>query len=170
MKEISKALAGSAKKNGICEEWFDRLAGCDDSEIDRMMIMYVKGIDFCMKNDWPNLDTVRNVFKGRMEHHGVHCDEDCKICNCRFNVLLGRCRADISFDQYEVGEIYVRHDSMAKIAVSGNAIVRVDVYDSTRVEINATGNAKVSIKNHGNADVRINRSGASVVKLDNKII
>ena len=169
MKKSAKWLAGSAKKNGICQEWFDRLAGCNDDQIDKMMIMYVKGIDFCMENNWPDLETVRKHFKGRMEHHGVHCDEECTISNERFTVLLGHCRTAISFDQYSVGEIYVRHDSKAEIEVFDHSFVRLDVYDQSEVKIVATGNAKISIKNHGKADIKIERSDDAIVKLNNKI-
>lgn len=169
MKKFAKWLAGSAKENGICQEWGDRLAGCNDDQIDKMMIMYVKGIDFCMENNWPDLDTVRNHFKGRMEHHGVHCDEECQIKNVQFTVLLGRCRAAISFDQYSVGEIYVRHETKAEIAISDHSFVRLDVYDKSEVKIIATGNAKISIKNHGDAKIEIERSDDAIVKLNNKI-
>lgn len=164
MKELAKRLAGSAKENGICQEWGDRLAGCNDDQIDKMMIMYVKGIDFCMDHDWPDLQTIRDHFKGRMEEHGVHCDEECQIVNQRFNVLLGRCRAAMTFDRYEVGQIYIRHETTAEIAANDHAFVYIDVYDGAKVKIIASDHAKVCIKNHGNADIQVERSGDAVIK------
>ena len=170
MDKFAKWLAGSAQENGICNEWHDRLSGCDDDQIDKMLIMYRKGIDFCMKHDWPSLDVVRERFKGKMEHHGIHVDEECKIMNERFNVLLGHSDAAISFDQYNVGEIYIRHDSTAEIAISDHAFVRLDVYDNAKVKINATGKAKITIKEHGNVSVDVVKSDDACVKLNNIFI
>ena len=71
--KIGKELALIAKKKGICQEWFDQMKTLDDK--DRLLEMYVRGIDFCLSNDFPTNDYIRENFVGRMEEYGVHLDE-----------------------------------------------------------------------------------------------
>lgn len=171
MKEITKQLARSAKAAGICNEWFDRLRSLEDHQTDEMLDLYIKGIDFCMANDWPSLEYARKTFKGKTEHRGIHIDEPgMKIENVRFNVLLGASGAVVNVDQYNVSEIYVRHESTAEIVVSDHAFVVVDLYDKAKVKIQASGNAKIIIKNHGDASVEVEKTGSAAVKLNQKYI
>lgn len=169
--KLAKNLAKSAKDNGICKEWHDRLRNQND--IAGMLAMYVKGIDFCMAHDWPDLETLRRNFAGDpfVSDHGVFIDKkDVKVANRAMTVLLGASEAAISFDGWEVGEIYVRHKSVATIAVSGNSYAVLDVYDNAIVRIIATGNAKIFVKNHNNCTIDVEHESTAVVKINNKNI
>lgn len=170
MNTLSRQLARSAKANGICKEWHDRLRR--QTEITGLVAMYIKGIDFCMAHNWPDLETLRRAFAGDpfVRDHGIFIDaKNVDVKNRATTVLLGASDAAISFDGYEVGEIYVRHNSNAKLAVSGRAFVVVDVYDAATIQITASDQAKVFVKNHGSAPVEVNHGPDAVVKINNEI-
>ena len=56
---------------------------------------------------------------------------------------------EISYTDYAVGNVIVRHQSKVKIKASGNAKVFVNLIDEAKVEIEATENAEVIIYNYG---------------------
>lgn len=171
MNKLSRQLARSAKANGICKEWFDRLRG--QTEIAGLVAMYIKGIDFCMAHNWPDLETLRRDFAGDpfVADHGIFIDKkDVDVKNRATSVLLGASEAAIAFNGYEVGEIYVRHDSRLNLAVSGHAFVVVDVYDRAMVKITAMDHAKVIVKDHNRCLIGVDHDPAAVVKINNKVI
>ncbi len=169
--KLARNLAKSAKAAGICKDWHDRLR--DQNDIAGMLAMYVKGIDFCMEHDWPDLETLRREFAGDpfVSDHGIFIDKkEVKVENRAMTVLLGASEAAIRQNGWSVGEIYVRHNSVAKLAVSGNSYTVLDVYDKAVVRIIATGNAKVIVKNHNNCTIDVEHEPAAVVKINNQII
>ena len=169
--KLARQLAKSAKANGICKEWYERLR--DQKDIAGMLAMYIKGIDFCMAHDWPDLETLRRDFAGDpfVADHGVFIDKKkFEVTNCAMTVLLGASDAAITHNGWSVGEIYVRHNSVAKIAISGNSYAVLDVYDNAVVRIIATGNAKIIVKNHNNCTINVERESTAVVKINNKNI
>ena len=58
--KVNKQLARDAKKKGICEEWYDRLI--DTKEKDKLIKMYLEGIDFCLSNEYPSNEFIRRHF------------------------------------------------------------------------------------------------------------
>ena len=59
--KLSKELARQAKAKGICAPWHAQLLTLQDKEA--MVDMYLKGIDFCLANDYPKNDFIRTHFK-----------------------------------------------------------------------------------------------------------
>ena len=67
--EVNKRLARDAKKKGICEEWYGRLI--DTKGKDELIKMYLEGIDFCLSNEYPSNEFIRQHFVGACEAYGV---------------------------------------------------------------------------------------------------
>jgi hypothetical protein len=70
--EVNKRLARDAKKKGICEEWYGRLI--DTKGKDELIKMYLEGIDFCLSNEYPSNEFIRQHFVGTCEAYGVFLD------------------------------------------------------------------------------------------------
>ena len=71
--EVNKRLARDAKKKGICEEWYGRLI--DTKGKDELIKMYLEGIDFCLSNEYPSNEFIRQHFVGTCEAYGVFLDQ-----------------------------------------------------------------------------------------------
>ena len=72
--DLGRTLAKDAAKKGICKPWHDELKNFGN-DIDKMLEMYLKGIDFCLESDFPDKDFIAKQFKGKMETSGVFLDD-----------------------------------------------------------------------------------------------
>lgn len=144
---LSHELAKQAKINGICEDWYLILK--NEKDIDSLLDMYIKGIDFCLSNDYPSNDFIRKNFKGKMEAHGIHLDEVIDIVNERKVIALGKTMGTVEITDYEVSEIFVKNNSELTITASGNSFVMVDIFDDSKVTVSASDDSKVVINRYG---------------------
>lgn len=165
MNNIGKDLAKQAKKNGICSEWYSDLKSTEDK--DKLLQMYVKGIDFCLSNDYPTNDYIRANFVGMMEAYGVHLDENLHIMNEKKVIALGTCSGNIYVGGFNVSEVFLKHESEMALTVDENAFVMVDMFDNSRLSIMASENAKVCI-NHYGGEIVFSQHGNAVVKIIEK--
>lgn len=165
MNAIAKELARQAKKAGICEEWHGQLKLLTDK--DAMIDMYIKGIDFCLSNDYPNNDYIREHFKGAMEKKGVYLDDEIMLNNPRRCVALGDTSGSISVGGYSVCEVFAKHHARLCIIASGNAFVEVDAFDDSLLSVIASDEAKVHINRYGGA-IDVEKNGNGIVKIVQK--
>ena len=163
--KLSKELARQAKAKGICAPWHAQLLTLQDKEA--MVDMYLKGIDFCLANDYPKNDFIRTHFKGVMEKKGVFLDDNIKVENMPKCVCLGATNGRIEVQGYEVCEIFAKHDSVLNVVAKDNAFVVIDIFDNAKVDIHASNRAKVCV-NHYGGSINNNAMGDAIVKIREK--
>lgn len=163
--KLGKELALAASKKGICKEWFETMKDLTDKKA--LIEMYIKGIDFCLANDYPSNDYISQHFKGEMEAFGVHLDELIFKTNPRTTVALGSCSGSLKFDEFTVAEVFIKHQSDLTLKAKGNSFVMVDIFDDARVHIHATDNSKICV-NHYSGSVTYYVEGNAVVKVKEK--
>lgn len=163
--ELSKELAALARENNICKEWHDELLSLKDK--DAMCEMYLRGIDFCLSNNYPGNDFIRSHFKGSMERHGVFLDENIKVENKPKCVCLGACSGTVVVDNYNTCELFVKDNSEITLEAGGNAFVMVDVFDKSKLMINARDKAKVCV-NHYDGMVTESATDVAMIKIREK--
>ena len=152
MKDIATIAAIAAKKKGICKPWYDELKRFGNDK-HAMIQMYIKGIDFCLSNDYPSNDFIRENFKGTMEDYGIFLDESVNLINYRRCVALGKTHGRVETGSYGVCEVFAKHDSELIVIAKDNAFVEIDVYDNAVLHIHATDRAKVHVKHYGGSVV-----------------
>ena len=136
-KELSIALREMAcsQQTPLCAQWTK--AWKDNTNIDGLLDKYIKGIDFCIKNDYPPLDFCRENFdKEDLHGHNIYLDEYVNIDDASSGVwvFLGECEGEITFNGFSVGTIYIRHDSKIKVITKDMSKVFVSLYDESEVE------------------------------------
>lgn len=162
---IAKELAKEAKRKGICEEWYVNLKNTED--VAGLAAMYLNGIDFCLSNDYPSNDYLRKHFKGKMEPYGIHLDEDIQVKNERKVVTLGTCTGIVEISEYNVSEVFIKHNTDLVLLVRDNAFVMVDMFDNSRLKVIAGGNSKVCVNLYG-GDVEQDAIENAFVKVKEK--
>lgn len=162
---LSKQLARQAKAKGICAPWHAELLTLQDKEA--MVKMYLKGIDFCLANDYPKNDFIRKHFKGVMEKQGVFLDDNVKVENMPKCVCLGATQANVEVQGFQVCEIFAKHDSILDVNAKDNAFVVIDIFDNAVVKIHASDRAKVCV-NHYGGTIEQNAMGDAIVKIREK--
>lgn len=147
MSNLSNELAKQAKKKGICQDWYNDLRTTQDKE--KLLDLYIRGIDFCLSNDYPSNEYIRSNFVGIMGRHGIHLDENISIASERRVIALGKCYGNVETNNYDTCEVFVKHDSEIVVTANGNSFVMVDVFDNGRLSVTAHGNAKVCVNHYG---------------------
>ena len=136
--ELVEQLRKDGTEKGLCRLWQMKLRGNLDTEA--LVKLYIKGIDFCICEDYPTLDFLRAHFKGNSEPFGVYIDEDMPtLANKPDLVLNGACRGMLEYDGYSVSRLYVRHTSETAVNVSDHAILTTDVFDHSKLHLSVVG-------------------------------
>lgn len=149
MKILTKELAKQAKANGICTPWHKELLKLQDADVGALAEMYLKGIDFCLSNDYPGNDFLREHFKGKMERYGIFLDDNINIKDKPKCVCLGTTCGRIEASGFNVCEIFIKHESGVNVIAKDNAFVMIDIFDNANVSVYASDRAKVCINRYG---------------------
>jgi hypothetical protein len=167
MKKIALELAKQAKIKGICQEWYKDLKSVKD--IGKLIEMYLKGIDFCLSNEFPSNEFIRENFEGKMEDYGIYLDKQISATNERKIVALGSCIGRIEVNEYAVSELFIKHNSDLILSATGNSFVMVDIFDNAKLKVFALDDAKVCINRYGGTvEITSVSEGKSVVKVIEK--
>ena len=143
---IGKEIALDAKKYGLCAEWYRKMLSVTTYK--QLAEMYFDGDDWSMEKDFPSLSILRQ-HKGDILPYGLVVDSTEKFENNFRIAFFGNSESEISYTDYAVGNVIVRHQSKVKIKASGSSKVFVNLIDEARVEIEATENAEVIVYNYG---------------------
>lgn len=149
MTDKNKFLKIMAMQKGLCKEWSD--AWHDNSTDKDLLEKYIKGLDFCIKNDYPSNKFIRENFDSQwLQQNGVFVDVDGFVTGGKSGtyVVQGDSYGNFHFSKHDAATIWVRHNSEISIEASGNAFVVVHCYDTSNVRIEVAGTAKVSVHKH----------------------
>lgn len=136
--ELVEQLRKDGTEKGLCRLWQMKLRGNLDTVA--LVKLYIKGIDFCICEDYPTLDFLRTHFNGNSEPYGVYIDEDMPtLANKPDLVLNGACRGMLEYGEYSVSRLYVRHTSEIAVNVSDHAILTIDLFDNSKLHLSVVG-------------------------------
>lgn len=160
--ELAERLRADGTAKGLCHDYQTKLSAC--TSVSELVGLFIKGIDFCINQDFPTLDFMRERFKGKCEPYGAFVDDHVEETDLTHAVLNGACTAGLRYDGYKVARVYVRHTSLCAVGVSGHAIVTIDAFDQSHVHVAVAGsNAKVFVNVYGKAKVECEGDGITVI-------
>ncbi len=166
--EIVEQLKQDGIAKGLCRLWQMKLkSGLDVAELSDL---YIRGIDFCISEDYPTIDFLRDNFKGKCEPYGIYIDDEVTGANNIKNAVFnGNCKAMLEYDGFSVSNIYARHNTQASVNVSENALVTIDAFDNSRLVVAVSGNSAIAFVNlYGNASVEAIGDGVVVTYMNKK--
>lgn len=167
--ELVEQLRKDGIRKGLCQQYQGLLQG--DLSIEELVKLFVGGIDFCVKWNFPTLDFMRERFKGLSEPYGAYVDDEIKdpLRNVPDLVFNGDCKAMTEYDGYSVSRIFIRHNSQCAVNVSDHAMVTIDAFDNTYLAIAVAGSdAQVNVNLYGDARVDCVGSGIKVINKNKK--
>lgn len=139
---IGKEIALEAKKYKLCGPWYIKMLQVTTYK--QLAEMYFDGDDWSMEKDFPGLELLRK-HKGAISFYGMFVDENKILQNLLRAAFFGDSMAEISYDNYSVGNIIVRHKANVKIKAKDNTKVFINLLDSAKIEVEASGNSEVII-------------------------
>ncbi len=156
---ISDKYKTKAISLGLCDQWTNEWK--DNSSREELVEKFVKGNDFCILHNFPSVQDMKEDFGDILNDFGVYADQDVQIKNKDFVMLCGRCKAEIVVDDIFC-DIYIRHNSEAKIYVRGTGRAFVRTYDNSYVDVTSSMGGKAYIYDYCGATIRID--GNAVVR------
>jgi hypothetical protein len=166
MEKFAKQIQKEALAIGACSPGMGDLLNAGDSK-PALVQLYLKKLEFCLENDFPSNDFMREHGKGIMESFGIFLDDRINLTNYRKCVALGKTTGNVIVTSYGVSQVYAKHTSDLVIEASDNAFVMVYVYDDAKVTVNAHDRAKVHVNRYGGKIATAN-DGQAVVKVAEK--
>lgn len=129
--DLQEELKQMAIENGLCEQW-QREWGTPT--LKELCEKYIKGLDFCIKHDYPSLQYLNEHFRGKTERYGIYINEEAYSW-CQRNVVLNG-KSRITVQTNTVTDITVRHESVVCVEAYDDAFVYVSLHDNSRLVIN----------------------------------
>ncbi len=109
-----------AKELGVCPLF----KGTESEDGLIRLFLMKQGIEFCIDNSFPDLDTFR-TFK-TAENYNIYIDKKIELNNSRKVVLIGNTKATLVYDDPDKRhEVILMHGAKATIKASGYAVVFV---------------------------------------------
>ncbi len=137
-EDIIKKIHAQARRLGACQLF----KGSETLEEIIDLFLSPQGQEFCVKNRFPNIATVR-LFKGMgVEKHGIYIDAGVlTLKNPSKAVLIGRTSATVNCDTLEQHEVILMHGAKATVNAQKWAVVKVTCGDGSSVIRNVFNNA-----------------------------
>ncbi|MCM1353772.1 MAG: hypothetical protein NC038_04065 [Paludibacter sp.] len=132
--EIQEELKQQAVSLGLCKQWQDEWVSPDLREL---CSKYIRGLDFCIKHDYPSLAYLEEHFRGKTEPFGIYISEYADVSGQRNVIANGDCRLYVNAT---CGcAITIRHNSEVHIVVPDDVLVYVSLYDNGRLFVEQKG-------------------------------
>lgn len=167
--ELVEQLRKDGVRKGLCQQYQGLLQG--DLSVEELVKLFIGGIDFCIKYNYPTLDFMRDRFKGKSEPYGSFVDDVVQdpLVNVPDLVFNGDCKAMAEYSGFSVSRIFVRHNTQMSVNVSDHAVVTIDAFDNTYLAIAVAGNdAQVIVNLYGDAKVDCMGTGINVINKNKK--
>lgn len=139
---VSEELKQKAIKLGLCEEWTN---DWNKPDLGGLCEMFVSGIDFCIKHDYPSTEYIKANFGDVAEDHGIFVDTEINLTNPDTAILMGTTKGNITLSDFVSRDIYVRHDSEVTITVKDSAKAFIRVFNNAKVTIDNQTDGKVFV-------------------------
>jgi hypothetical protein len=125
------------------------MGACDTFEgrtLDKLIeqLFTPQGLEFVMKNAYPDLDTFRKFKKYDTEKLGVYIDcGDITLTDPERVFLIGDTRATLNFTQTRAYKVRLMFGAKATVNASGYSVVNVAKDRMSRIEVNASDDAQI---------------------------
>ena len=122
---------------GLCQEWQDSW------EESGLIEKYLRGITWCMKNEFPSLKDMKRYDEALLRN-GVYNSKRAEIVCDRDMYVFNASEIDFIIDEYKVCRIYAGRGSKVRVTIKDHAILYIDNYNSS-IEVIKGENAKCLI-------------------------
>lgn len=147
-KELNIVLRERARELGLCDQWYNDWD--KESTKQELIDKYLKGIDFCIKHNYPKPAFIKEHFEEKLLlKNNIFLDNTINDSNLSKVVLLGESKGALRYNGVHTGDVYVRHNSNLTIEVTDVAKVFVEAYENCNIRIVAIGDSKVFVYWHG---------------------
>lgn len=121
MEKLIKQIYAQARLLNACELFTGKEKTLDDIV---KLFTSVQGMEFCIRNHFPNIATFRQFKKYGVHKFGIYIDAGAiTLTNPKRAILIGRTSATINCDTLERHEVFLLHGAKAVVNASQWAVV-----------------------------------------------
>ena len=139
MAQIIQQIYKQARLLGACELFTGKERTLED-----IVHLFVtpQGIEFCINNHFPNMETFRLFKPYKIERFGIYIDAGTiTLHNPKQAILIGNTVATINNDTLDAHEVILLHGAKAVVNASGWAVCKAIVAEDCYIDSNVTDNA-----------------------------
>ena len=139
MEELIQQIYKQARLLGACELFTGKERTLED-----IVHLFVtpQGIEFCINNHFPNMETFRLFKPYKIERFGIYIDAGTiTLHNPKRAILIGNTVATINNDTLDTHEVILLHGAKAVVNASGWAVCKAIVAEDCYIDSNVTDNA-----------------------------
>lgn len=145
-KKVNRILRQRAIDLGLCKQWQGQWK--KDWPEEKMISKYKEGIDFCLANDYPSNEFIKENFsKEALVKGGLFVDMKRSVQNMLRVVAKGTSEVTARYDGDTIGEIYA----------ADNAIIHVYARNNSHVIVHMLGKAAVTAEQFDKATLLVIR-------------
>lgn len=140
--EVQELLKKEAISLGLCQQWQDEWGTPD---VDTLCDKFIRGIDFCIKHDFPKIEKINELFKKEdLERNGIYTQGLSHVKNKKHVIAMGDAEVVVTVPENCICDIYARHNAKVRVEASQNSFTYFSLYDSGKVIIdNKSEGAKI---------------------------
>lgn len=147
-KELNKVLRDKAREHGLCDQWFNEWDLNSDKKV--LIQKYIKGIDFCIKHDYPSTLFIKEYFDDTFcKQNGIYVDSVEESINPDVAVILGKSNVHLAFRGLVSRNVYVCHQSKVFVEVEDGAKVFIECHGDAEVSVSADDFSKAFVYRYG---------------------
>lgn len=136
-----KNIIERAKELGICQEWAEKME--QNPNVEGFCNMFFKGSDWATEHDFPTPEMLRAFPEA--EWYGMYLDKTYSGKALEKMAFFGSSDVKVVAKNFDVAEIYLRHNSKLEIKAKDYAKIFVYQYDNSKVRVVTSDNAEVKI-------------------------
>lgn len=145
--ELNISLREDAIKLGLCDQW--QADWHVDWDMQKMIDKYKEGIDFCLLNNYPEIDFIKKNFSQEiLRDNAILVDDKYSLLNQRICVLLGNSKSTIRYNGKNLGAVYIKNNSECLVTAKGLSFCLVHAFDNARIKCEAFDNASIVVLKH----------------------
>lgn len=148
MQNLNEILFSQARNLHMCgkvhKKWYGRTLSMDE-----LFELYYANLDFCIDNQFPSVTQLKELLTDEQRRgHGMLADDSWSLLNPEHAIVLGRSKATIRFNAFNVGRVTVAGSSECEISVKGHARVVVHLYDHANVRVSSQDKSNATLIIH----------------------
>ena len=121
MEELIKQIYAQARLLNACDLFTGKERTLDDIVA---LFSSPQGLEFCIKNNFPNIATFRRFKPYKVERFGIYIDSGAiTLKNPKRAILIGRTSATVHCDTLEKHDIFLLHGAKAVVNASKWSVV-----------------------------------------------
>lgn len=128
--ELQEELKQQAISLGLCKQWQEEWGNPNIAELCHK---YIRGLDFCIKHDYPKLEYLEKHFKGKTEQYGIYISDNAIADNQQNVIANGASKILVRTNM--VSDVTARHTSEIHIEALDRAFVYVSMHDDCKLII-----------------------------------